>query len=250
MQDYLIFRLYGPMASWGEIAVGEYRPSYAHPSKSAVLGLMAAALGLTREDESAQSRLAAAYAIAIRVHSSGTLLQDYHTVQTPGGSKRYDTRKDELKAPKLHTILSTRDYRCDAFYTVYVWPRNHEVPYSLDQIVSALQYPVFTLYLGRKSCPVSFPLLPKIRSAASLKGLIEDARESESIPIALEPLSLNESQFLYWDSDMETGFEGDTHHQIMRRDMPLNRKRWQFQDRIECYVALPSLAGGHRHVSE
>jgi CRISPR system Cascade subunit CasD len=38
MRDYLLFRLYGPLAAWGDIAVGEYRPSFAHPSKSAIIG--------------------------------------------------------------------------------------------------------------------------------------------------------------------------------------------------------------------
>ena len=51
MREYLMFRLYGPMASWGDIAVGEYRPSFAHPSKSAVMGMLAAAVGLRREEE-------------------------------------------------------------------------------------------------------------------------------------------------------------------------------------------------------
>ena len=32
--NYLVFRLYGPMASWGEIAVGENRHSARYPGKS------------------------------------------------------------------------------------------------------------------------------------------------------------------------------------------------------------------------
>ena len=50
IRDYLVFRLYGPMCSWGDIAVGEVRPSTVHPSKSAILGLIAAALGVKRPD--------------------------------------------------------------------------------------------------------------------------------------------------------------------------------------------------------
>ena len=44
-REFLLFRLSGPLASWGEIAVGERRSSWPRPSKSAVLGLVAAGLG-------------------------------------------------------------------------------------------------------------------------------------------------------------------------------------------------------------
>ena len=50
MRDYLVFQLYGQLASWGDIAVGETRPSALTPTKSAILGLVAAALRLKRPD--------------------------------------------------------------------------------------------------------------------------------------------------------------------------------------------------------
>ena len=61
MQEFLIFRLYGSMASWGDIAVGEFRPTFDHPSKSAVIGLIAAAMGIRRDEEERQRELAAGY---------------------------------------------------------------------------------------------------------------------------------------------------------------------------------------------
>ena len=39
------------MASWGEIAVGENRHTASYPSKSAIIGLLGAALGIKRDDE-------------------------------------------------------------------------------------------------------------------------------------------------------------------------------------------------------
>ena len=45
MLNFLIFQLYGQMAAWGEIAVGEYRPSRDYPSKSALIGMVAAGFG-------------------------------------------------------------------------------------------------------------------------------------------------------------------------------------------------------------
>ncbi|HLD44337.1 MAG TPA: CRISPR-associated protein Cas5, partial [bacterium] len=49
--DYLVFQLRAPLSAWGETAVGEYRPTSNYPSNSALLGLLAAALGIDREDE-------------------------------------------------------------------------------------------------------------------------------------------------------------------------------------------------------
>jgi CRISPR system Cascade subunit CasD len=72
MRDYLLFRLYGPLAAWGDIAVGEYRPSFAHPGKSAIIGLLAAALGIRRDKEE-QKSLAESCSFAVRVDSMGVL---------------------------------------------------------------------------------------------------------------------------------------------------------------------------------
>ena len=44
MKECLLFQLYGPMASWGQVAVGDQRPSDSQPTKSAVLGLISASL--------------------------------------------------------------------------------------------------------------------------------------------------------------------------------------------------------------
>ena len=41
MSELLVFRLFGPLASWGEIAVGQVRPSAVRPTRSALLGLLA-----------------------------------------------------------------------------------------------------------------------------------------------------------------------------------------------------------------
>ncbi|MBU1741588.1 MAG: CRISPR-associated protein Cas5 [Proteobacteria bacterium] len=63
MTEFLLFRLYGPLASWGGIAVGEYRPTDAHPSKSAVLGLLAAAAGVDRADDEVHRQMERSYAL-------------------------------------------------------------------------------------------------------------------------------------------------------------------------------------------
>lgn len=63
MSQYLVFQLHGPMASWGVDAPGEVRHSHELPSRSALLGLLAAALGIRRDEE---ERLSALFLFAVR----------------------------------------------------------------------------------------------------------------------------------------------------------------------------------------
>jgi len=228
MKEYLLFRLYGPVASWGDIAVGEYRPSFAHPSKSAILGLVAAALGIRRDEEEPQRELASSYGFGIRVDAMGRLLRDYHTIQVPKGSG-FMTRRDELSAPHINTILSSRDYRTDALYTVCLWAAVDCPPHSLDDIKSAVEAPRFTLYLGRKSCPPALPLQPKCVKAPSIREALAKCEFDDRVWLDGILKSTGELQ-AYWEGE-DGGLEPT--HSIVRRDAVISRKRWQFSERTE-----------------
>ncbi len=235
MREYLMFRLYGPMASWGDIAVGEYRPSFAHPSKSAVMGMLAAAVGLRREEEDKQRQFTGSYGFAVQVHAAGTLLRDYHTIQVPPKQRgvKHATRRSELLAPKLNTILSSRDYRCDAFYTIAIWDFVEHPPYSLAELVLSLACPVFTLYLGRKSCPPALPMQARTIRAENLKQAFLNVNFFDK---GIPP-SLPESGHIatYWEGS-DSGFKSE--HIIIRRDNSTSRRRWQFADREEQYAGV------------
>jgi len=84
--ETLVFQLQAPLSSWGEVAVGEYRPSAEYPSQSALQGLLGAALGITRDDNAVQAALRTGYRLAVGVLSQGRLLRDYHTAQVPSCS--------------------------------------------------------------------------------------------------------------------------------------------------------------------
>lgn len=239
MQDYLVLRLYGPMASWGELAVGEQRPSAAYPSRSALLGLLGAALGLRRDDDVGQTALAHGYYFGVKLLAAGLPLRDYHTVQRPDLPKKfsYATRRQEMRDPyKLNTILTSREYRCDSFATIAVVAAPN-APYSLAELAQAIREPVFVPYLGRKSCPLALPLDPKLDPFESLKAAL-DSRDAESlVPLRSSPtLWLDEKARYFWDSRIaESGLNVSL--QQTRHDQPISRQRWQFETRQE-YVYL------------
>ena len=228
MAEYLIFRLYGPLAAWGDIAVGEYRPSFSHPSKSAIIGLLAAALGIRRDEEERHKCLTESCSFAVRVDAMGILLRDYHTTQVPSTRKgvTHYTRRSELAVDDLNTILSSRDYRCDAAYTVAISVIGG-MPHTVQELAAALQKPAFTLYLGRKSCPLALPLQPRIVNAATLREAIETATFDDE----LSDIMVAGPAAVFWENDGESGL--DRHQVITRRDVPISRKRWQFGERCE-----------------
>lgn len=234
MPDYLVFELYGPMAAWGDIAVGEYRPSFAHPTKSAIIGLIAAALGIRRDEEERQKSLAQACSFAVRLDAMGSLLRDYHTVQVPSAKKGIvrDTRRSELLAENLNTILSSRDYRCDAAYTVAIHISD-DSPFSATMIAEKLNTPDFVLYLGRKSCPLALPLQPKIIAGKNFREAFQKARFPAEI---LSDITRSPQILIYWEAGIDSGYEAD--QSVTRRDEPLSRKRWQFSERRENFTSI------------
>lgn len=246
--DFLVFRLYGPMASWGEIAVGEARHSAAYPSKSAITGLLAAALGIRREDDEQHSRLTEGYLQAVKLLKAGQVLKDYHTAQAPDsvGKFRYRTRRDELVHGKdrLGTVLSSREYRTDAQAIVAIRGLE-DMPYGLQELQRALRSPKFHLYLGRKSCPLSAPLDAHILIAEnfrqaldtySVKNLLSGKYEWQN---DARWLPQDELIHYYWEGDLQSfssedsDFSFQTVQKLSRLDKPTSRRRWQFSPRAE-----------------
>lgn len=230
MGKYLVLNLYGPLAAWGEIAVGQVRHSAAYPSKSAVLGLISAALGIKREEEALHQAMASAYGFGIKVISMGSVLKDYHTSQVPPSQKKavFHTRRDELKSGKLGTILSSREYRCDALSVAALWQHSDDAPYTLEEIADAIKQPVFALYLGRKSCPPALPLEPDVLTESSLKQALDRPVHPDFLK-TFQGGRKKESALYYWDKTDDSGIRETK--SIIRHDALLSRKRWQYGTR-------------------
>ncbi len=233
--EHLGFRLYGNLAAWGDVAVGEHRPSWSWPTKSAVTGIVAASLGIRRDEEPRLHDLADGLGLAIRVESAGVPMTDYHTAQAPPDKARWSrnapwqTRRDQLSSGALSTVLSSREYVCDFMCSVVVWRRGDAAP-TLTDIQSALKCPGFVAYLGRKSNPLCLPMLPQLVEARSLR----EAFGQLSFPVerGLEPAPDHEIH-VYWDPDHPNP-DYDMVRKHTRRDFPIARTRWLFDVREEC----------------
>ncbi len=189
MQPFLIFGLTASLGAMGELAGHERRGVLLWPGRSALIGLMAAALGIRRDgDFSALEALD----VTVGLYDSGAPLRDYHTVETvPSAAvKAPNSRPEALRAARgrTNTTITLRDYRTGPFFGVAV------AGSGLGPLAEALNAPAFTLYLGRKSCPLAAPpgarlieaegpeaalaqlILPPWRRAERLASLIvEDA---------------------------------------------------------------------------
>ena len=151
--QFLLFTLYAPMAAMGDIAPGERRMGFARPARSAILGMVAAGFGYERDDPR-HAELEDGLNFAVRTDVPGRPFTDYHTARTPQQRKNavFRTRREELQAEDINTVLSVREWRSDCIYTIALWLRA-EAAGSLEEIASALRRPQFTLYFGRKAGP-------------------------------------------------------------------------------------------------
>lgn len=178
MPSFLILRLDGPMQAWGTHTFEDFRPSNLYPTRSGLLGLLGACLGVERHDLDGQTKLAASVEFTVRVDSQiprpgadgpvakpGIKLPDFHTVM--------DARKVDGSANKF-PVVSRREYLFDAAFTVAVGSRP-DATVSLDRIAAALRHPCYTPTLGRRSCPVTRPLLegPQIEAASARAALAQ-----------------------------------------------------------------------------
>lgn len=230
MIQFLTFQLYGAMASWGEIAVGEERDTAFVPTRSAVIGLCAAALGIRREDEDAVQQLDAQLGVATCGHAPGSVLRDYHTIQMPQGKtgRNLGSRRAELQFPTIATSLSKRHYLVDAYVVVAVWAVDASA--DLQRLEAAMKAPIFTPYLGRKCCPLSLPLAPEVREASTLKEAFEGYRVDRRVCKALR-IHKHTTRVVSSDAGAPVPLGFDLVQTTSRWDRVVSRRRWQFAPR-------------------
>lgn len=238
MTEFLMFTLEAPLAAMGELAVGERRYGAERPAKSALLGLVAAALGIDRCDDDRHLALGRALAAAVLMLKQAPLITDYHTVQAPPArkGKRWVTRREELADPDLGTVVSFRDYRADACVVVALWSRpDGDIPPwpALEEVATALRRPAYTLYFGRKSCPLGRPPAPEVVEAPTLSAAFRTYEILDAERSGRKPSPLAGTLYAEPDAGPRLGEDWCEDRVIRRRDEVVSRRRWQFGLRDE-----------------
>ncbi len=150
----LLLRLAGPMQSWGTQSRFTNRDTGREPSKSGVIGLLCAALGVPRDDEAALVPLAA-LRMGVRVDREGRVARDYHTAgggRLPGG-RDYGVIK--ASGAKGDPVVSDRYYLADAEFLVGLEGTDADL---LSRCHCALAAPRWPLFLGRKAFTPGLPV--------------------------------------------------------------------------------------------
>lgn len=155
-QNTLLMRLEGPLQSWGIGGKIVFRPTELEPTKSGIIGLLAAAMGVPRTDRDSVQRLAA-MRVGVRVDRQGEVLRDYHTVGAGIGNITAAGKVKKTQGTgEVETLLSVRTYLQDASFVASV---QHDDTSLIADCSEALQNPAWQPFLGRKACPPSAPLL-------------------------------------------------------------------------------------------
>ena len=146
----LLLRLAGPLQAWGVKSRFTVRSTELEPTRSGIIGMLAAAVGRRRTDP-IEDLLSLRF--GVRKDQPGRVIRDFHTARSLDG--------------KESMPLSNRYYLADAVFLAGI---EGDRP-LLEGIDEALHHPAFPLYLGRRSCPPTPPVSLGLREAALLDAL-------------------------------------------------------------------------------
>jgi CRISPR system Cascade subunit CasD len=233
MRQWLVVALHAPLASFGEAPGNALRQTADMPTRSALIGLAAAALGIEREDAARQSELFRALVTASGLYQSGYPLEDFHTYQTLNkAAKGAATRGEALQNKKhLETSITRRHYRASGLWQGAYRLSDQPGSVTLEALKEAFKKPHFVPYLGRKSCPLCLPLNPQIIDAPDALAHASDTIFFQKINSRLQLISL------------EHRADGPATNtkpvRLNRNDNPLDRSiRWMFAPRDEWRISV------------
>ena len=151
----ILLKFAGPLQSWGTDSHFETRHTDYYPSKSAIVGMLAAAMGINRSDDESVRKLNQ-LDFAVRIDQQGNLLRDFHIAQ-----------KYKKDGSFERNYVTNRYYMEDAVYvTAVAGPDN-----QMEEIFSCLKRPFFQLYMGRRALPVPHDFLIGIYDEELFKAL-------------------------------------------------------------------------------
>ena len=200
----LLLRLAGPMQSWGTQSRFSVRDTGQEPSKSGVIGLVAAALGRARDQDIGDL---AALRMGVRVDKEGRVSKDFQTALNV-------IRADG--SPSRDAVISNRDYLSDANFLVGLESTDDAL---LDQIHQAVANPHWPLCLGRKAFPIGVPVF--IPGGYQRDTALDDALSK--YPIAAQLLDQRSRVRLVMEQTRQTG--------VARMDQPVSFQPRRFATR-------------------
>lgn len=189
------------MQSWGMRSFFQRRSAGTAPTKSAICGMVCAALGVEKQSEEEKAVIREFGSIRMSSFSPcnpeelhGCVLRDFHTVQ--------DTRAAE-NGEKLETILTEREYWLDRKFIVLLESANKTF---LEQAAEALRNPKWGIWFGRKCCIPAEPLIQEdILSAAEARDSIFPDVDHDKLEIYSEVEKIDSSAELWNDAPVSFG---------------------------------------------
>jgi CRISPR system Cascade subunit CasD len=173
MQDILLLRFEAPLMSFGAPMVDQQGVIQPFPALSMIAGLLANALGYDHADYALTQALQSRIRYAVRADRPGTALRDYQTVDLgqdflvdTGWTTRGVMEERGKGEATSGTHIRYRDYWADALFVVAVTLAKGQP--DVGEVAHALEWPSRPLFLGRKPCLPSAPILLGIRQAPSL----------------------------------------------------------------------------------
>lgn len=224
------FYLDAPMQSWGTSSKFQYRETGAFPSKSAVIGLVAAALGIdkNRPDETAQlAPICNLRFTAVKLPKPHPVnrFTDFHTVG--GGYTPKDGRDStsweammcnhkasggiKKTSGSPDTVITRRSYLTDAAFAAILEGNDEAL---LKKIQLALLDPVWGIWFGRKTCLPATPLTPTIANSPQealdallqiIPGLENQSLENCEYQAEVQP-GATFDEGIFFQSDQPTAF--------------------------------------------
>jgi CRISPR system Cascade subunit CasD len=164
----LLLRLEGPMQSWGTTSRFDQRDTGKEPSKSGVIGLIAAAMGIDRNEWERLKPLTK-LKMGVRHDRPGVLRKDYQTAGCSGMDSIIKANGDLSK----DGVVSERYYLADAAFLVGLESDDKKL---LEEAHEALKNPQWVLGLGRKSYLPAEPVY--IKDGLMCDTLLRDALSS------------------------------------------------------------------------
>ncbi len=213
----ILLKFAGPLQAWGTDSHFETRHTDFYPSKSALIGIIAASLGYKR-DEDAKIQKLNELSFGVRIDQVGTLLKDYHTVKKYKADGRLD-----------RTYVTNRYYLEDAVFLVAI---SHEDDAYIDMIKEALDFPYFQTFMGRRSLPMCADFLLEMTDEDVVFTLQNYEWQAAKWYQKKYP---DRAKFLeiYLDSDLS---ESGTHNLRRDRVISFSQKERKFAHRYESRI--------------